>query len=83
MTPIIIIHEAAEAEINEAADFYDLENPGLGTVFIDEIQMAILKISRTQRLTNNYAVASDVCPSANFHIRCFSRFTLTKSGYWQ
>jgi plasmid stabilization system protein ParE len=46
MTPIVIIHEAAEAEINEAADFYDMESPGLGTVFIDEIQRAILKISR-------------------------------------
>jgi hypothetical protein len=28
------IHETAEAEINEAADFYDLESPGLGTVFV-------------------------------------------------
>jgi hypothetical protein len=41
MTPTINIHEAAEAEINEAADFYDIESPGLGTVFIDEIQRAI------------------------------------------
>ncbi len=41
MTPTITIHEAAEAEINEAADFYDIESPGLGTVFIDEIQRAI------------------------------------------
>jgi toxin ParE1/3/4 len=39
------IHEAAEIEINEAADFYDLESPGLGTVFIDEIQGAVEKIA--------------------------------------
>ena len=38
MTPTISIHEIAEAEINEAADFYDLESPGLGNAFIDEIQ---------------------------------------------
>jgi plasmid stabilization system protein ParE len=39
------IHEAAEAEINEAADFYDLESPGLGGVFLNEIQRAIESIS--------------------------------------
>lgn len=35
------IHEAAEAEINEAADFYDSKSPDLGSVFIDEIERAI------------------------------------------
>jgi len=40
------VHEAAEAELNEAADFYDLESPGLGTVFIDEVQRAIASIAR-------------------------------------
>jgi plasmid stabilization system protein ParE len=41
----VSIHEAAEAEINEAADFYDRESPGLGTVFIDEIQRVIENIT--------------------------------------
>lgn len=40
MNPTLSIHEVAEAEINEAADFYDLESPGLGRVFLDEIQGA-------------------------------------------
>lgn len=40
------IQETAEAEINEGADFYDLESPGLGTAFIDEIQRVIESISR-------------------------------------
>jgi toxin ParE1/3/4 len=40
----IAIHEIAETEINEAADFYDLESPGLGNVFIDEVQRAIQSI---------------------------------------
>ena len=44
MTPTISIHEIAESEINEAADFYDLESPGLGNVFIDEIQRALQRI---------------------------------------
>ncbi|MEW6185881.1 MAG: type II toxin-antitoxin system RelE/ParE family toxin [Thermodesulfobacteriota bacterium] len=41
MKRLFSIHETAEIEINEAADFYDLENPGLGNVFIDEIQRSI------------------------------------------
>ncbi len=35
MTLRVLIHETAEAEINEAADFYDIQAPGLGTVFLD------------------------------------------------
>lgn len=45
MSRLFSIHEVAEAEINKAADFYDLESPGLGSVFIDEIQKAIGKIA--------------------------------------
>jgi plasmid stabilization system protein ParE len=41
MSPALSIHEVAEIEINEAADFYDLESQGLGDVFIDEIQKAL------------------------------------------
>ena len=44
MSPTLSVHETAEAEINEAADFYDIESPGLGSVFIDEIQRAIKNI---------------------------------------
>ena len=44
MSPTLSIHEVAEAEINEAADFYDLESPGLGGVFLDEIQRALQSI---------------------------------------
>ncbi|MBZ0160073.1 MAG: type II toxin-antitoxin system RelE/ParE family toxin [bacterium] len=40
------IHETAEAEINEAADFYDLEDPGLGSVFIDEVERGVESISQ-------------------------------------
>ncbi|MFZ2955574.1 MAG: type II toxin-antitoxin system RelE/ParE family toxin [Candidatus Ozemobacteraceae bacterium] len=45
MTRLFSIHEAAEDEINEAADFYDLESNGLGSVFLDEIESAIEQIS--------------------------------------
>lgn len=44
MSRLLSIHEIAEAEINDAADFYDRVSPGLGTVFINEIQRAIQDI---------------------------------------
>jgi toxin ParE1/3/4 len=45
MTRLFSIHEVAESEINEAADFYDLESPGLGSVFIEEVERAIESIT--------------------------------------
>ena len=45
MSRLLVIHDAAEAEINEAADFYDIRSPGLGSVFVDEIERAIHNIS--------------------------------------
>ncbi|HSW01886.1 MAG TPA: type II toxin-antitoxin system RelE/ParE family toxin [Sedimentisphaerales bacterium] len=45
MSRLLAIHEAAEAEINEAADFYDLRSSGLGSAFIDEVQYAMGKIA--------------------------------------
>ncbi len=41
----IDIHEMAEIEIEEAADFYDMQSPGLGTAFIDEFQLSLARIS--------------------------------------
>jgi hypothetical protein len=46
MNRIFSIHETAEAEVNEAADFYDLEDPGLGNVFLDDVERAIAAISQ-------------------------------------
>jgi plasmid stabilization system protein ParE len=45
MSRQVLIHEAAEIELNEAADFYDIECPELGSVFIDEIQRGIRAIA--------------------------------------
>ena len=35
---------AAERELNEAVDFYDLESPGLGDVFLAEIEHALTQV---------------------------------------
>ena len=46
MIRAVSFHEAAEGELNEAADFYDLECPGLGAAFIDELQRTLETIVR-------------------------------------
>jgi len=50
MSRLFSIHEAAEVEINEVADFYDLGSPGLGSLFIDEIQRTIERIQDEIRI---------------------------------
>lgn len=45
MSRSVFVHEMAEGEINEAADFHDIESPGLGSAFIDETHHAIRHIS--------------------------------------
>jgi len=35
---------AAERELNEAVDFYDLESPGLGDVFLAEAERALTQV---------------------------------------
>jgi len=32
---ILDIHEDADRELNDAANYYDSESPGLGTLFLD------------------------------------------------
>lgn len=34
-------HELAEQELNEAARYYDLEEPGLGSAFLDEVERCL------------------------------------------
>jgi len=37
----VCFHAAAELELNEAAEFYDVESPGLGSVFLDEVERVL------------------------------------------
>jgi plasmid stabilization system protein ParE len=46
MSDLVSIHESAEAELNEAADFYDRVSIGLGAKFIEEIERAIGSIKQ-------------------------------------
>ena len=47
MSRTLGFHEAAEVELNEAADFYDIESPGLGNAFIDESESALGAIAQS------------------------------------
>lgn len=44
MTRTIRLHPAARRELDEAADFYDSEVPGLGARFLDEVERAAQQI---------------------------------------
>ena len=46
MSSLFRIHESAETEINEAANFYDREDQGLGNLFLVELKRAIEEIIR-------------------------------------
>ena len=44
MSRSLRLHDAADLELNEAADFYDLESPGLGDVFLYDVERAFAQI---------------------------------------
>lgn len=41
MTRSISFDASAQLELDEAADFYDLESPGLGAEFLDTVEAAL------------------------------------------
>ncbi len=45
MTHEVLFEPGAFRELNEAADFYDLEQLGLGTAFLDAAQAALLDVA--------------------------------------
>lgn len=42
----VSFHRLAEGELNDAALYYELESPGLGTIFLDEVEHYIEAIIR-------------------------------------
>ena len=47
----VAFHEAAVVELNDAADFYNLECPGLGLTFLGEIESALATIGQFPEAT--------------------------------
>lgn len=46
MTRILLFHDAAVVELNEAVDFYNLECPGLGLTLLGDVESALSTIER-------------------------------------
>ena len=40
----VSFHPLAESELNDAARYYDLESPGLGSAFLDAVQKTCMSI---------------------------------------
>ena len=45
MSAEVSLHRLAERELNEAAQYYELERPGLGSAFLNEVQRCLRSIS--------------------------------------
>jgi toxin ParE1/3/4 len=39
-------HDLADRELNEAAQYYELETPGLGLAFVNEVERCVRSISQ-------------------------------------
>jgi toxin ParE1/3/4 len=39
-------HELADRELNEAAQYYELETPGLGKTFVNEVERCLRSVSQ-------------------------------------
>ena len=87
-------HRLADRELNEAAQYYDLENPGLGSSFLEEIDRClhsieanpeagmILRGSVRRRLLRRfpYALLYKIKPSG---VRILAVMNLTRRPtYW-
>ena len=44
MSTVVGFHPGARLEMREAADFYDLERPGLGAEFLDEVEQTMQQV---------------------------------------
>ncbi len=53
---ILNIHEDADRELSDAADYYDAESLGLGTVFLDQLD------DGNERILENPHAAAEIDP---------------------
>ena len=42
-------HRLADRELNEAARYYDLEDPGLGSTFLEEVDRCVQSLRTTPK----------------------------------
>ena len=82
MNYAIQFHPAAEAEVNEAAAFYEDASSGLGEDFLAEAEHTLIQIGANPLATPVIArtCAEGCCES--IPIRFSKRFTASRSGFW-
>ena len=74
-------HRLAEYELNEAAQYYDLEDPGLGAAFLDE-WTGVYSPSRLLPKRERYSVERFGAGfSADFHTRSCTGSRRVASGF--
>lgn len=42
--PLFVFHRLAQAELNDAAQYYERQAPGLGRAFVDEVERCLQRI---------------------------------------
>ena len=45
----IVVHELAQAELDDAAAFYEQRRPGLGLAFIESVEAAVASVATNPR----------------------------------
>jgi hypothetical protein len=74
-------HRLAEYELNEAAQYYDLEDPGLGAAFLDEVDRCLQSIQAAPKRERYSVERFGAGFSADFHTRSCTRSRRVTSGF--
>jgi hypothetical protein len=73
-------HRLAEYELNEAAQYYDLDDPGLGAAFLDEVDRCLQSIQAAPKRERYPLERFGAGFSADFHTRSCTRSRRVASG---
>jgi hypothetical protein len=74
-------HDLAEQELNEAAQYYDLEEPGLGSAFLDEVERCCSRSPSTRKPAQFSKTLFVVASYANSRMRSCTRSSRPASGF--
>jgi hypothetical protein len=74
-------HRLADRELNEAAQYYDLENPGLGSSFLEEVDRCLQSIEDHPEAGMILVVPFVVASSADSRTPCSTRSSRVVSGF--
>jgi plasmid stabilization system protein ParE len=72
-------HPLAERELNDAAHYYDRQNPGLGDAFVDEVERSCADIASFPEAGQSSKVQSAVDSCGGFRTHCSTPCTRTAS----